>query len=80
MRAFPTKILLAMDGYQSTERATRTAIRMADDDERELHLVYVEPLPGYPVYAPIGARHLEGELHERAEREGLERLWKLDEG
>jgi nucleotide-binding universal stress UspA family protein len=35
-------------------------------------------LPGYLAYAPISARHLEWELHEGAERAGLERLWELD--
>jgi nucleotide-binding universal stress UspA family protein len=43
-----------------------------------LNLVYVERLPGYPAYAPISAQHLEWELHECAEREGLEKLWELD--
>jgi nucleotide-binding universal stress UspA family protein len=72
------KILLAAYGSEGTEFAAQTAIRLANSAECELHLVYVEPLPGYPAYAPISARHLEWELHEGAERAGLERLWQLD--
>ena len=72
------KILLAAYGSEGTEFAAQTAIRLANSAECELHLVYVEPLPGYPAYAPISARHLEWELHEGAERAGLERLWELD--
>ena len=41
-------------------------------------MVYVEPLPGYPAYVPPSAQHLEWELHEGAERAGLQRLWELD--
>jgi nucleotide-binding universal stress UspA family protein len=44
----------------------------------ELHLVYVERLPGGSANVPISARHIEGELQERAEREGLGRLLDLD--
>jgi nucleotide-binding universal stress UspA family protein len=72
------RILLATYGSAGTEFATQTAIRLANSANCELHLVYVELLPGYPAYAPISARHLEWELHEGAERAGLERLWELD--
>ena len=78
MNASLNRILLATDDSAGAELAARTAIRLADLTNSELHLVYVERLPGYPSYAPISVRHLEGELHERAEREGLERLWELD--
>ncbi len=72
------RILLATYGSKGTEFAVHTAIRLADSADCELHLVYVERLPGYPTYAPISVRHLECELHEDAERAGLERLWELD--
>jgi len=72
-------ILLAAYGSEGTDEfAAHTAIRLANSAECELHLVYVERLPGYPAYAPISVRHLEWELHEGAERAGLERLWELD--
>ncbi len=78
MNASLNRILLATDGSAGAELAARTAIRLADATACELHLVYVERLPGYPTYAPISVRHFEKELHERAEREGLEWLWELD--
>jgi nucleotide-binding universal stress UspA family protein len=71
-------MLLATYGSDGTEFAAQTAIRLANSAECELHLVYVERLPPYPAYAPISAHHLECELHEGAERAGLERLWELD--
>jgi nucleotide-binding universal stress UspA family protein len=72
------RILLATYGSDGTEFAAHTAIRLANSADCELHLVYVERLPGYPACVPISARHLEWELHEDAERAGLETLWELD--
>ena len=72
------RILLAAYGSEGTEFAAHTAIRLAHSAECELHLVYVERVPGYPAYAPLSAQHLEWELHEGAERAGLERLWEFD--
>jgi nucleotide-binding universal stress UspA family protein len=71
-------ILLAAYGSEGTEFAAHTAIRLANSAECDLHLVYVERVPGCPAYAPLSAQHLEWELHEGAERAGLERLWQLD--
>ena len=72
------RILLAAYGSDGTEFAAHTAIRLANSADCELHLIYVERLPGYSANAPISARHLEWELHEGAERAGLEKLWELD--
>ncbi len=72
------RILLATYGSEGTGFAAYTAIRLANSADCELHLVYVERLPGYPAYAPISVRHLGWEQHEGAERAGLERLWELD--
>jgi nucleotide-binding universal stress UspA family protein len=73
------RILLATYGSDGADEfAAHTAIRLANSADCELHLVYVERLPPYPAYAPISAQHLEWELHEGAERAGLERLWELD--
>jgi hypothetical protein len=73
------RILLAAYGLEGTDEfAAHTAIRLANSADCELHLVYIERLHGYPAYAPISVRHLEWELHEGAERAGLERLWELD--
>jgi nucleotide-binding universal stress UspA family protein len=72
------RILLAAYGSEGTEFAAQTAIRLANSADCELHLVYVEGLPRYPAYAPIGVRHLEWELQEGAERAALEKLCALD--
>ena len=72
------RILLATYGSEGTECAAQTAIRLANSADCELHLVYVERLPRYLISAPISVRYLEWELHENAERAGLERLWELD--
>src|SRR5919107_4585079 len=72
------RILLAAYGSDGTEVAAHTAIRLANSADCELHLIYVERLPGYSANAPISARHLEWELHEGAERAGLEKLWELN--
>jgi nucleotide-binding universal stress UspA family protein len=72
------RILLAAYGPECTEFAAHTAILLANSADCELHLVYVERLPAYPANSPISVRHLEWELHEGAERAGLERLWELD--
>ena len=72
------RILLAAYGSEGTDEfVAHTAIRLANSAECELHLVYVERLPGYLAYASLSAQHLEWELHEGAERAGLERLWEL---
>ncbi len=43
---FPTKILLATDGSAEAERAARMAKSLSERLDSELHVVYVEPLPG----------------------------------
>jgi nucleotide-binding universal stress UspA family protein len=77
MDATLNRILFATYGSDAAEFAAHTAIRLANSADCELHLVYVERLPGYPAYAPISVRHLTRELHEGAERAGLEKLWEL---
>jgi nucleotide-binding universal stress UspA family protein len=41
------KLLLATDGSEEAELATRAAIELAEGTGSELHVVYVEPLPGF---------------------------------
>ena len=41
------KMLLATDGSEEAELATRAAIELADSTGSELHIVYVEPLPDF---------------------------------
>jgi nucleotide-binding universal stress UspA family protein len=44
---FPTKILLASDGSDETDLATRKAVDLANGTGSELHLVYVGLLPNF---------------------------------
>jgi nucleotide-binding universal stress UspA family protein len=73
---FPTKIVLATDGSEEARRAAGLAADLAEKLDSELHLVYVEPMPGvyaYPesaVYEP----ELRNELREATERGAHEKL------
>src|SRR5919112_647005 len=42
-----TKMLLATDGSEEAELATRVAVAMSERTDSELHVVYVEPLPEF---------------------------------
>ena len=73
---FPTKILLAIDGSEESQRAARLAVTLAETFDSELHIVYSEPMPSafaYPettIYQP----ELQTEVRERAESFGREKL------
>src|SRR5919205_842939 len=72
MSILPTKILLATDGSNDAELATKAAIELANATGSELHAVYVRPRiaphrPGYYVGPEVV------EQAGRKEREGLER-------
>ena len=45
MGVFPKKILLATDGSEEAELATRTATEPAEKTGSELHVVYAQPIP-----------------------------------
>jgi nucleotide-binding universal stress UspA family protein len=51
MGVFPKKILLATDGSEEAELATRTATEPAEKTGSELHVVYAQPIP-----LPVGPR------------------------
>jgi nucleotide-binding universal stress UspA family protein len=42
-----TKVLLATDGSEEAELASRAAIKLAESIGSELHVIYVEPLPDF---------------------------------
>ena len=68
MSIFPTKVLLATDGSEEAELATRTAADLAQKTGSELHVVHVFGIApvGTPVY--LEATDLQGEaLEEEAE-------------
>ena len=71
-----TKMLLATDGSEEAELATRAAIELAENTGSELHVVYVEPLPDF-VKNGDGAPGYDRELYEKIEEEARETLRKL---
>jgi nucleotide-binding universal stress UspA family protein len=72
-----TKMLLATDGSEESELATRAAIRLAEGIGSELHMVYVEPLPDFMKKNDAGTPGYDLELYEKIEEEGREMLRKL---
>jgi nucleotide-binding universal stress UspA family protein len=81
MDIFPNTILLAIDGSEETELATRRAVDLADTTGSELHVVYVGQLPNFLTRDPdimgfyrMGVDRM---LYDEIERESLEILWRL---
>jgi nucleotide-binding universal stress UspA family protein len=70
------KLLLATDGSEEAELATRAAIELAEGTGSELHVVYVEPLPDFMKY-DAGTPGYDRELYEKIKGEGRETLRKL---
>jgi nucleotide-binding universal stress UspA family protein len=76
MSIFPTRILLATDGSEEAELATRTAIDLADGTGSELHVVHVALLPNFLMNDP-GTVGYDSRLYEKLEEESWEELRKL---
>jgi nucleotide-binding universal stress UspA family protein len=72
-----TKMLLATDGSEEAELATRAAIKLAEGIGSELHVIYVEPLPDFMKNNEAGTPGYDLELYEKIEKEGRETLRKL---
>jgi nucleotide-binding universal stress UspA family protein len=71
-----TKMLLATDGSEEAELATRAAIELAEGTGSELHVVYVEPLPDF-MKNGHGNPGYDRELYEMIEEKARETLRKL---
>ena len=71
-----TKVLLATDGSEEAELATRAAVEMCEGTGSELHIVYVEPLPDF-MKNGHGTPGFDRELYEMIEEEARETLRKL---
>ena len=71
-----TKMLLATDGSDEAELATRTAVELANCTGSELHVVYVEPLPDF-MKNDASIPGYDRALYEKIEEEGRETLRKL---
>jgi nucleotide-binding universal stress UspA family protein len=72
-----TKMLLATDGSEEAELATKSAVELANSTGSELHVVYVEPLPDFMKKNDAGTPGYDLELYEKIEEEGRETLRKL---
>src|SRR5215216_779809 len=82
MSIFPTKVLLATDGSEEADLATRTAADLADKTGSELHVVHVFGItPWYPAYPEsfgIGGVELEDPgLEEDLQRTSEQRAREL---
>ena len=76
MSVFPTKVLVATDGSEDSQLASRVAVELAQESSSELHVVYVLPWPDQ------GMRDLWGfdaSARDAAEARGRERLKELAE-
>jgi nucleotide-binding universal stress UspA family protein len=72
-----TKMLLATDGSEEAELATRSAVELADSTGSELHVVYVGPLPDFMKKNDASVPGYDLELYAKIEEEGRETLRKL---
>jgi nucleotide-binding universal stress UspA family protein len=72
-----TKMLLATDGSEGAELATQAVVELAEDTGSEVHVVYVEPLPGFMKKSDAGTPGYDLELYEKIEEEARETLRKL---
>jgi nucleotide-binding universal stress UspA family protein len=72
-----TKMLLATDGSEEAELATKSAVELAKSTGSELRVVYVEPLPDFMKKNDAGTPGYALELYEKIEGEGRETLRKL---
>src|SRR3712207_481661 len=71
-----TTVLLATDGSEEAELATRAAVEVSEGTGSELHVVYVEPVPDF-MKNGHGTPGYDRELYEMIEEEARETLRKL---
>src|SRR5215210_5157659 len=83
MGMFPSTILLAIDGSEESELATRKAVDLANTTSSELHVVFVGQLPNFlmkvkdPDVVIVDRLGVDRMLYDEIERESLEILWRL---
>jgi nucleotide-binding universal stress UspA family protein len=71
------KMLLATDGSEEAELATRAAVELANSTGSNLDMVYVEPLPDFMKKNGAGTPGYDRELYEKIEEEARETLRKV---
>ncbi len=76
MGTFPTRILLAIDGSEEAELASRKAVDLADEIDSELYVVHVGQLPNFLSGGP-GTVGYDGILYKQIEQESRELFRKL---
>jgi nucleotide-binding universal stress UspA family protein len=76
MGIFPTRILLAIDGSEEAELATRKAVELANEIDSELYVVHVGLLPNF-LMGDLGTVGYDSILYEQIERESSELFRKL---
>ncbi|HET7270583.1 MAG TPA: universal stress protein [Rubrobacter sp.] len=77
--AFPTKVLLAIDGSEDAQLAADTALDLSGKLESELHVVYVEPMPERHTKPVRFAVDLPPEVVRSVEKEAEAKVEKLVE-
>ena len=71
-----TKVLLATDGSEGAELATKSAVELAKSTGSELHVIYVEPMADF-IKNGDGAPGYDHQLYKMIEAEGQETLRKF---
>ncbi len=74
MSVLPSRILLATDGSENADLATRAAVDITHGSGSELHVVHVWPGPPLPVSRSYVKTGLKDPLHDEREREARELL------
>src|SRR5918998_2188437 len=76
MGIFPTRILLAIDGSEEAEMASRKAVDLANEIDSELYVVHVGLLPNF-LMGDLGTMGYDSILYEQIEQESSELFRKL---
>jgi nucleotide-binding universal stress UspA family protein len=82
MSIFPTKILLATDGSEEANLATRTAVDLADKTVSELHVAFILRTQDASEYDPMGfntKKALEEEIKQMGQRLLDEQVKRVEE-
>ena len=72
--AFPTRVLLAVDGSKDAQRAADVALDLVAELDAELHVIYVEPMPARHVGLGRQAADLPPEVVASVEEEAKTKL------
>jgi nucleotide-binding universal stress UspA family protein len=71
---FPTRILLAVDGFRETSSAVRAAVRLASGTGSEVHVAHVVPTTPELPYLHLAVKERIGNFQEWRRLKGLKLL------